>query len=142
MFKKIKRYIQIAFYSLFYGMRSADKLLSTSNTDNEIDANGIGGIEQQQEQQSVYKDLLNGVVTEQVRQLRHEMYYAERKSREYQYGGGGTAKKTSMFDYQGKQTIGLVLGIDDDFSLLVKVDDKTIKLSSGVVSIRGRKGYL
>lgn len=102
MFKKIKRYIQIAFYSLFYGMRSADKLLSTSNTDNEIDANGIGGIEQQQEQQSVYKDLLNGVVTEQVRQLRHEMYYAERKSREYQYGGGGTAKKTSMFDYQGK----------------------------------------
>lgn len=50
--------------------------------------------------------------------------------------------REAMFDYQGKQTIGLVLGIDDDFSLLVKVDDKTIKLSSGVVSIRGRKGYL
>ena len=100
--KKLLRYLKIAFYSLFYSMRSADKMLTTNTKDTDLDANSVGGIEQQQEKQSVYQDLLKGVVTEQVRQLRHEMYYAERKSHEYQYGGGGTAKKTSMFDYQGK----------------------------------------
>lgn len=99
--KKLFRYLRIAFYSLFYSMRSADKMLATSSTDDELDPNSIGGIEQQQEKKSVYQDLLKGVVTEEVRELRHEMYYAERKSREYQYSGGGTAKKTTMFDYKG-----------------------------------------
>lgn len=99
--KKLFRYLKIAFYSLFYSMRSADKLLSTASKDDDLDPNSIGGIEQQQEKQSVYQDLLKGVVTEQVRELRHEMYYSERKSREYQYSGGGMAKKTTMFDYKG-----------------------------------------
>lgn len=49
--------------------------------------------------------------------------------------------REAVFDYQGKQTVGVVLGIDDDFSLLVKVDNKIVKLTSGVVSIRGVKSY-
>ena len=100
--KKLIRYLKIAFYSFFYSMRSADKMLSTSNKNDDLDTTGVGGIEQQQEQDSVWKDLLKGEVTERVRELRHEMYYAERKSHEYEYAGGGNAKKNNMFSYKGK----------------------------------------
>ena len=99
--KKLIRYLKIAFYSFFYSMRNADKMLSTSNKNDDLDTTGVGGIEQQQEQDSVWQDLLKGEVTERVRELRHEMYYAERKSHEYEYGGGGNARKNNIFSYKG-----------------------------------------
>ena len=133
--KKIWRYIKIAFFSIFYGMRRADRLMATSNGDDDFDPNSVGGIEQQQEVQNVYKDLLRGEVTEQVRQLRHEMYYAERKSREYQYGGGGTAKKTSMFDYQGK------IDKSDGYKVKIVQENKQItsSLNESGVEVYGEK---
>lgn len=133
--KKLIRYIKIAFYSLFYGMRSADKMLSTSTKDNDLDANSVGGIEQEQEKQSVYKDLLKGEVTEQVRELRHEMYYSERKSKEYEYGGGGRAKKNNMFDYKGN------VDKSDGHKILIVQQNTLIQssLSESGVEVYGEK---
>lgn len=100
MFKKLYRAIVLFFYGLFNGARSADKLLNAQT--NEDEANVPDGIEQQQEQKSVLNDLIKGEVTEEVRQLRHEMYYAERKSYEYTYTGGGRVRKNDLFKYKGK----------------------------------------
>lgn len=122
MLKKFWRYIKIGFYSFFYGMRSADKIITTSGYD-DLDANDVGGIEQQQEKESVYQDLLKGVVTEKVRELRHEMYYAERKSKEYEYSGGGHAKKNSMFDFQGN------VEKSDGFKILVVQENDQLTTS-------------
>lgn len=60
-------------------------------------------MEQHDEQDSVYKDLLKGEVTQEVRELRHEMYYSERASHKYKYiGNGVVTKKNTLFDYSGK----------------------------------------
>ena len=91
--------IRIGFHYLIQGMISGDKVIKSGTGD---DAAPVGGIEQQQEQQSVYKDLLKGEITQEVKELRHQMYFVERKSHEYEYNGGGHAKKrNNMFGYTG-----------------------------------------
>jgi hypothetical protein len=98
--KNLLKKIKLFFISLAWGMRGADKIISASNKEN--DGGEIAGIEQQKESESVYADLLRGEVTQQVKELRHEMYYSERKSHEYEYAGGGNAvKKNDLFGYTG-----------------------------------------
>ena len=98
--KKFWYKLKIFFNSFFWGLRSADDELTTSTKD----ATGEGStITQKQEQKSVYADLLKGEVTQEVKELRHEMYYAERRSHDYIYNGGGhAAKLNKVFDYEGK----------------------------------------
>lgn len=98
--RKLWLNIKIFFESLAWGMRGGDKLLTASNKENE--GGDIAGIEQQKEAHNVYADLLRGEVTQEVKELRHEMYYSERKSHDYVYAGGGHAvKKNQVFDYNG-----------------------------------------
>jgi len=98
LFKKLWLNIKLFWYYLMSGMVSADKII---RSDQNTESLPIGGIEQQKEDQNVLKDLLKGVVTEEVKELRHEMYFSERASHRYSYGGGGHSKKNSMFDYTG-----------------------------------------
>ena len=83
------------FNSFFYGLASAmkqgDKMLSTSQK-GEADDNQVG-IEQHVKQDNVFSDLIRGIVTERVKEARHELYLAERKSYGYEYAGGGRARK-------------------------------------------------
>lgn len=98
--RKFWKNIKLFFISLAWGMRGGDKLLSVSNKDNE--GGDVAGIEQQKSQENVYANLLRGEVTQEVKELRHEMYYAERKSHDYVYAGGGHAqKRNEVFDYNG-----------------------------------------
>ena len=85
----ILKKIRVFFLSIFFSFKKIDNLLVNSNkeADNKID--GSLSIEQESESKSVYDDLLRGEVTERVRELRHEMYYSERKSKEYLYIGNG-----------------------------------------------------
>lgn len=86
---------------IFFGLRSADNLLATSNK--ESDGTEGEGVHWREEKSSVYDDLLKGVVTQEVKELRHEMYYAERKSHDYEYKGNGIVKKRNkIFEYDGK----------------------------------------
>ena len=97
--KKFWLNVKIFFAYLFRGMRSADDKLTVGEKTGSEDNMSI---EQKQEAQSVYADLLRGEVTQEVKELRHEMYYAERRSHDYIYNGGGRAAKLNdVFDYEG-----------------------------------------
>ena len=88
------------FFYIFWGLKSADKVAFGTKEDS---SNAGTVLEQQNEQNSVYKDLLKGEVTQEVKELRHEMYFSERKSHKYKYiGNGVVTKKNEIFDYPGK----------------------------------------
>lgn len=132
--KKLYLNFKIFIYSLFSGLRKADKIIvSNDENNNAID---IGGIEQQQEVNNVYKDLLKGEVTEAVRELRHEMYYAERKSKKYLYNGGGRAKVNSTFgQFKGN------VENEDNLDILIVQNNSVIpsSLQDEGVSVYGNK---
>ena len=99
MLKRIWLDVKLFLHYLFIGMRSADNEMTTGAKRGAADGTSI---EQQKEQDSLYAALLRGEVTQEVREARHEMYYAERKSHDYIYNGGGHAKKLNdVFDYEG-----------------------------------------
>ena len=112
------------FNSFFYGLASAmkqgDKMLSTSQK-GEADDNQVG-IEQHVKQDNVFSDLIRGIVTERVKEARHELYLAERKSYGYEYAGGGRArkkKKNTMFDSKlsnetGNKDAEIILVMDNE----------------------------
>ena len=120
MLNRVKRFFSWLYTSvlcLFYGLRGADK--AVFGKDSSGDGSG-SNIEVQDEEKSVYKDLLKGEITQEVRELRHEMYYSERESHKYKYAGNGTAVKVNtVFD-------GEVEGIDrsDGLKVLLIQDNK------------------
>lgn len=100
MWKKIYDKIRSFYFYLFWGLKSADKMAFGTKEDG-LNAGAV--LEQQNEQNSVYKDLLRGEITQEVKELRHEMYFSERKSHKYKYiGNGVVTKKNDIFDYPGK----------------------------------------
>lgn len=95
--KKLWLKIRIFFVYLFQGLYNADKIAFSAQKDG-LDSL-VGGIEQEVEKNSVYKDLLRGELTQEVIELRHEMYFTERESHKYVYAGNGTVKKmNNIFD--------------------------------------------
>lgn len=101
MLKRLYMWLYTAAFYLFSGLRAADKVAFAAK---DTSGNGDGAnIEVQNEEKSVYKDLLRGEITQEVRELRHEMYYAERESHKYKYVGNGVAvKKNKLFDDEVK----------------------------------------
>lgn len=101
MFKRLYMWLYTTAFYLFSGLRAADKVAFAAK---DTSGNGDGAnIEVQNEEKSVYKDLLRGEITQEVRELRHEMYYAERESHKYKYVGNGVAvKKNKLFDDEVK----------------------------------------
>lgn len=115
------------FFHLFSGLRNADKV-AFSPSDNSL--NDVGGnIEITNEEDSLYNQLLRGEVTQEVIELRHEMYYAERES--HKYGSNGEAyKKNLLYEYEGEyeNSDGLKLSLiqenyQDDGSLHDRVEN-------------------
>ena len=92
--KRIWANIRIFLHYLFAGMVSADKEISNGEK-NSSASDGVG-IEQKKEVDNVYSQMLRGEVTEEVKELRYEMYQADRKSHDYVYSGGG--RKTMFSD--------------------------------------------
>lgn len=98
--KKLWLNIRIFFTLLFKGLKNANDIAFTGNKDTDV-GNG-SSIEQQKEVQSVYKDMLKGEITQEVIELRHEMYFAERASKKYRYTGNGRAvKMNDIIKYNG-----------------------------------------
>ena len=80
-------------------MRSADEKITVGGKMGSDDGTTIT---QQKESKSLYEALLRGEITQEVIEARHEMYYAERRSHDYIYNGGGRAAKLNkVFDYDG-----------------------------------------
>lgn len=103
MLNKIISKIKIFFHYLPYGLKAGDKLITHSNSENSV--NNLGGLEEKQEEQNVYKDLLRNEVTEEVKEIRREMYQTERKVHEYKYGGGGRSIKVDDTDGENEENV-------------------------------------
>jgi hypothetical protein len=126
------------FILLFHGLAAGDRTIKSSKMD---ETGPNTAIEEQEEKESVMKDLLRGELTEQVKELRYEMYHAERKSHEYVYNGGGNAVKNSFFSFSGNcemsdgNPIKIVLpnkaiGVSiDNEKLIDQINEETPKLS-------------
>lgn len=115
MIKKLFFNIYTFFYHLFLGLHSANKV-AFEQPDNSI--GGGNSLEIQNQKDSVYKDLLKGEVTQEVVELRHEMYYSERESHNYEYAGNGRVKKKkSLFSDYGN------IDDSDGYDILVIQDN-------------------
>ena len=84
-----KIFIKIAIFLryLMRGLHSADAEAFEGKTQESEDGTTA---EQQQETNNVYQNLLKGEVTQAVKELRYEMYQAERNSYNYKYSCGGS----------------------------------------------------
>ena len=135
--KRIWANIRIFLHYLFAGMVSADKEISNGEK-NSSASDGVG-IEQKKEVDNVYSQMLRGEVTEEVKELRYEMYQADRKSHDYVYSGGGRAtKKNDVFGFDGA-----VLE-DDGFEVELVQENDTIAKSLtdyGIVSYGDKVFY-
>lgn len=146
MIRKFLNKIRLAFYYLIQGLISGDKIIRNGEGG---DSSLIGGIEQQQEQQSVYKDLLRGEVTQEVIELRHQTYFVERESHKYEYGGGGNAKKkNSMFSLNVlnvEQSDGYDIKLIQENSQIVRsLDEEGIHLGENEITLDAKyaKAYM
>lgn len=140
MLKRFFAKLKILFHYLFIGMRAADTEITTGAKD--ISGDG-SAIEQKKEQDNLYSALLRGEVTQEVREARHEMYYAERKSHDYVYNGGGHAKKLNdVFDYEGKAEKSdghRILIVQDNYQDNASIEDYGIDV--GLVEKNGSEAY-
>lgn len=98
MFSKIWFNIRTFFHLFFRGLNQADKVAFGSK---EESLNKDLSIEQQQEVDCVWNDLIKGEVTQRVKDLRYETAHAVRESKHYEYIGNGIAKKRTMYEYNG-----------------------------------------
>ena len=90
--------IKTFFHLFFRGLNQADKVAFGSK---EEALNKDLSIEQQQEVDCVWNDLIKGEVTQRVKDLRYETAHAVRESKHYEYIGNGIAKKRTMYEYKG-----------------------------------------
>ena len=98
MLKKLIKKLKVLFYAIPFGMKAADEMVATSNKET---TDGTS-IQQQIEHKSVYSDLLKGEVTQEVEELRWEMYKAEELANDYKYVGNGQAVKIEQTEEQKK----------------------------------------
>lgn len=89
LLEKVKRKFNRLIYALPFALKAGDEMLTTSNP------NLDGGITSQQKQtsQSVWKDLLEGNITQEVEELRYSTHKVTEESLNYEYLGNGVAIK-------------------------------------------------
>lgn len=92
---KIKRNIQIFFYSWFYGMKSTeDKMFHQTGLTNSTGSSIIKEVDNQR----VSKALLKGEVTQQVEELRYRTYKVDKESKGFEYYAPTLALKKDKQD--------------------------------------------
>lgn len=102
-------------YSIPFGMKAGDEILTTSNTGGEEGSS----VHKQMESKTVWQDLINGEMTQQVEELRYETFKAEEMSNEYQYIGNGQAikKKGDNKTVNNKRKKFVQYNLDEEYGL-------------------------
>ena len=115
--KKFLTDLKLFFFSLFRGMRAADTVILSQEKDAE---NGGTPEERKVEQNSLYSALLRGEVTQEVKDLRYEMYESVRQSKDWKVVGNGVAvKKNHMLDKTPMK-----IDDEDGFKVILIQDNK------------------
>lgn len=96
MWRKIKRFFYNLFYSLPFGLKAADELLSTQTINDDV------GVVETIRQNRLSEGLIKGEVTQQVEELRYRDYKVYRESKKYKYLGDGIAIKKDIRNRSGK----------------------------------------
>lgn len=85
-------WIKRAIYALPFGLKAANEEINSSAV---LEDGGVV-INDTVSDKSVYKDLLNGEVTQEVEELRYKTYEVAERSKEYNYIGNGVAVKKEL----------------------------------------------
>lgn len=120
-FRNLKLRISILWHSLFRGMKAADdKTMGVTKEGKTIDV----GIEEQIQEHSVYTDLLNEQITQEVMELRDSNYRVFRHANDFQYIGNGNVvqKVKNMLQADLK-----VFNPDNDRIVLVQDNKLVVK---------------
>lgn len=135
--KKIWLNIKLFFISFFHGMKAADDVLTSSNK--ELSSGGIAE-EQKAEQNNLYASLLRGEVTQEVKDLRYEMYESVRQSKDFKYVGNGQAVKRNHMLVKSPMKIdeedGLKVVLIQDNKVYIQGADSSVDNIKKVSTIR------
>lgn len=93
---KIKNIFQNIFHNFFRGLHSADNLII--NSTKEILPSSNIEINQQNEENSLFKSLLKGEITQEVKEMRYETYKICEASKKYGYAGNGNGYEKKFWD--------------------------------------------
>ena len=136
--KKIWYNIRLFFVSLFSGMKAADDVLTSSNK--EISSGGA--IEQQKtDQENLYASLLKGEVTQEVKDLRYEMYESVRQAKDWEVKGytGVAVKKNKMLvksPMKIDEEDGLKVILIQDNKVYIQGQDSSVENAKKLVTVR------
>lgn len=128
---KIKRNIQIFFYSWFYGMKSTeDKMFHQTGLTNSTGSSIIKEVDNQR----VSKALLKGEVTQQVEELRYRTYKVDKESKGFEYYAPTLALKkdkqdTKFMKYDNSDGLELITIQPND--ILVETVGETLEQVGG-----------
>ena len=128
---KIKRNIQIFFYSWFYGMKSTeDKMFHQTGLTNSTGSSIIKEVDNQR----VSKALLKGEVTQQVEELRYRTYKVDKESKTFEYYAPTLALKkdgqdTKFIKYDNSDGLELITSQLND--VLVETVGETLEQVGG-----------
>ena len=92
IFKNLFYKIKKIFYGLFFGLENVNQEVFT-NVDYDSSSTNI---HQEKLTKSVYKDLLKGEITQEVKDLRYQLYYIYDNSQNYKYIGDGNSEKKTV----------------------------------------------
>ena len=108
-------------------MKAADDVLTTSNK--EISSGGATE-EQKLEETNLYSALLKGEVTQEVKDLRYEMYESVRQSKDWKYLGNGQAVKRNHMLVKSPMKID-----DEDGLKVILIQDNKVHMQGADNSI-------
>lgn len=102
--------IKLFFHQLFHGLRAAEDVMLTQDTSD----GGNVSVVQKQESKTLAEALINGEVTQEVRELRYRTYKVDRESRGYEFVTGtlGIKKDTQLNSnivYENSEDLDLIL---------------------------------
>lgn len=133
MFKKIKLKIFSFLLYLFKGLRNADNNVMGTNKES---LNGVIGIEEQEEQSNVWKDLLERKLTQRVIDLRYETSHVERESYNYTKFGNTAIKKSGTIEYKGNAEN------SEDYKIVLVQENKLVEENYGGITKKYRINFI
>lgn len=137
--KRLFYELKLFFISLFGGMKAADEILTSSNKEISV---GDGTVtEQKTEQQNLYAALLKGEVTQEVKDLRYEMYESVRQAKDWEVKGytGVAVKKNKMLvktPMKIDEEDGLKVILIQDNKIYYQGQDSSVENAQKLVKVR------
>ena len=136
--KKLFEKIRLFFVLLFHGMKAADDVLVTSNKDV---SSGGASEEKKVEENNLYASLLKGEITQEVKDLRYEMYESVKQSKDFKvidYSGVAVKKNHMLVRTPMKidEEDGLKVVLIQDNKVYYQGQNSSVENAAKLVNVR------